>query len=275
MERNDIKQTGNEQTEVAAHVAEAKNNEGAAATEISLGKFKDVKSLLKAYGNLESEFTRRSKRLRELEGEILKKNEEITRLCASSGKDKISGDDVAANTAVTDNKVTAETTATDEKVTAETTATDEKVATMNNATNDAANNAANNANAAINATKEVATENAATEKLTAENAAREKEKDVYEILTGGDEDAAPPEENCPTPPAEAKTSDGGEAAEQKPTSEKTETFDAEEAVKAYLLRVFKNRPIAPPVFGTAVTAPPKKPRTFEEAGRLVKTNLGL
>ena len=264
MERNDIKQTGNEQTEVAAHVAEAKNNEGAAATEISLGKFKDVKSLLKAYGNLESEFTRRSKRLRELEGEILKKNEEITRLCASSGKDKISGDDVAANTAVTDNKVTAETTA-----------TDEKVATMNNATNDAANNAANNANAAINATKEVATENAATEKLTAENAAREKEKDVYEILTGGDEDAAPPEENCPTPPAEAKTSDGGEAAEQKPTSEKTETFDAEEAVKAYLLRVFKNRPIAPPVFGTAVTAPPKKPRTFEEAGRLVKTNLGL
>ena len=80
MERNDIKQTGNEQTEVAAQVAEAKKDEGAAATEISLGKFKDVKSLLKAYGNLESEFTRRSIRLRELEGEILKKNEEITRL---------------------------------------------------------------------------------------------------------------------------------------------------------------------------------------------------
>lgn len=258
MERNDIKQTGNEQTEVAAHVAEAKNNEGAAATEVSLGKFKDVKSLLKAYGNLESEFTRRSKRLKELEGEILKKNEEITRLCASSGKDKISGDDVAANTAATDNKVTAETTA-----------TDEKVAATNDATNDATNNAA------INATKEVATENNATEKLTAENAARKKEKDVYEILAGGDEDAIPPEENAPTPPAEAKTSDGGEATEQKPTSEKTETFDAEEAVKAYLLRVFKNRPIAPPVFGTAVTAPPKKPRTFEEAGRLVKTNLGL
>lgn len=244
MERNDIKQTGNEQTEVAAQVAEAKNNEGAAATEISLGKFKDVKSLLKAYGNLESEFTRRSKRLRELEGEILKKNEEITRLCASSGKDKISGDDVAAETTATDKQVAANTATT--------------------------NDAANDANATINAT-----ENAATEKLTAENAARKKEKDVYEILTGGDEDAIPPEENAPTPPSEAKTSNGGEAPEQKPTSEKTETFDAEEAVKAYLLRVFKNRPIAPPVFGTAVTAPPKKPRTFEEAGRLVKTNLGL
>ena len=224
MERNDIKQTGNEQTEVAAQVAEAKKDEGAAATEISLGKFKDVKSLLKAYGNLESEFTRRSIRLRELEGEILKKNEEITRLCASSGKDKISGDGSAAQIAATD--------------------------------------------------KEFAAENDATEKLTAENAAK-KEKDVYDILTGGDEDAIPPEENNRTPPAEAKTSDGGEVREQNPTSEKTETIDAEEAVKAYLLRVFKNRPIAPPVFGTAVTAPPKKPRTFEEAGRLVKTNLGL
>lgn len=239
MERNDIKQTGNEQTEVAAQVAEAKKDEGAAATEISLGKFKDVKSLLKAYGNLESEFTRRSIRLRELEGEILKKNEEITRLCASSGKDKISGDGSAAKT----------------------TATDKKVATENAA----ADSAVNGANA---------TEMTATEKLAAENAAK-KEKDVYEILTGGDEDAIPPEENNRTPPAEAKTSDGGEAREQNPTSEKTETIDAEEAVKAYLLRVFKNRPIAPPVFGTAVTAPPKKPRTFEEAGRLVKTNLGL
>lgn len=241
MERNDIKQTGNEQTDVAAQVAEAKNNEGAAATEVSLGKFKDVKSLLKAYGNLESEFTRRSKRLRELEGEILKKNEEITRLCASSGQDKISGDDSAA----------------------ETTATDKKVATENAA----ADNAVNGANA---------TETTATEKLTAENAAKKNEKDVYEILTGGDEDAVPPEENNPTPPAEAKISDGGETEKQeRATSEKAETIDAEEAVKAYLLRVFKNRPIAPPVFGTAVTAPPKKPRTFEEAGRLVKTNLGL
>ncbi|MDY2901410.1 MAG: hypothetical protein SOT09_05250 [Candidatus Borkfalkiaceae bacterium] len=241
MERNDIKQTGNEQTDVAAQVAEAKNNEGAAATEVSLGKFKDVKSLLKAYGNLESEFTRRSKRLRELEGEILKKNEEITRLCASSGQDKISGDDSAA----------------------ETTATEKKVATENAA----ADNAVNGVNAA---------ETTATEKLTAENAAKKNEKDVYEILTGGDEDAVPPEENNPTPPAEAKISDGGEKEKQeRATSEKAETIDAEKAVKAYLLRVFKNRPIAPPVFGTAVTAPPKKPRTFEEAGRLVKTNLGL
>ncbi len=256
MERNDIKQTGNEQTEVAAQVAEAKKDEGAAATEISLGKFKDVKSLLKAYGNLESEFTRRSIRLRELEGEILKKNEEITRLCASSGKDKISGDGSAAQIAAIDKEFAANTAAADKKVTA------------NNA-------ATNDADATINpAEKEFAAENDATEKLTAENAAK-KEKDVYEILTGGDEDAIPPEENNRTPPAEAKTSDGGEVREQNPTSEKTETIDAEEAVKAYLLRVFKNRPIAPPVFGTAVTAPPKKPRTFEEAGRLVKTNLGL
>ena len=84
MERTENKQTENEQTEVAAHIAEAKENTGAAATEVSLGKFKDVGSLLKAYENLESEFTRRSRRLKELEGEVLRNKEEITRRGASS-----------------------------------------------------------------------------------------------------------------------------------------------------------------------------------------------
>ena len=84
MERTENKQTENEQTEVAAHIAKAKENTGAAATEVSLGKFKDVGSLLKAYENLESEFTRRSRRLKELEGEVLRNREEITRRGASS-----------------------------------------------------------------------------------------------------------------------------------------------------------------------------------------------
>ena len=46
-----------------AEVAEAKKEE--AATE--LGKFKDVQTLLKAYSDLEAEFTRRCQRLKELE----------------------------------------------------------------------------------------------------------------------------------------------------------------------------------------------------------------
>ncbi len=48
----------------AADSAEAaKENTAAAAT----GKFKDVQTLLKAYSELEAEFTRRSQRLKELE----------------------------------------------------------------------------------------------------------------------------------------------------------------------------------------------------------------
>ena len=55
--------TQNEQ--VAAEAAEAEGNDAVAA----LGKFKDVQTLVKAYSDLEAEFTRRSQRLKELEKE--------------------------------------------------------------------------------------------------------------------------------------------------------------------------------------------------------------
>ena len=66
MERNRT----DEQTEAEAHAAEAEKNGGAARAEVSFGKFKDAASLLEAYNNLEAEFTRRSQRLRELEGTV-------------------------------------------------------------------------------------------------------------------------------------------------------------------------------------------------------------
>ncbi len=49
---------------VTADTAEAEKGKEAAA---ELGKFKDVQTLMKAYSALESEFTRRSQRLKELE----------------------------------------------------------------------------------------------------------------------------------------------------------------------------------------------------------------
>lgn len=49
----------------AAETAEAEMNEAAAVP----AKFKDVKTLVKAYSDLEAEFTRRSTRLKELEKE--------------------------------------------------------------------------------------------------------------------------------------------------------------------------------------------------------------
>ena len=54
-----------ENNQATADTAEAEN--GLAAAE--LGKFKDVKTLMKAYSDLEAEFTRRSQRLKELEKE--------------------------------------------------------------------------------------------------------------------------------------------------------------------------------------------------------------
>lgn len=54
-----------ENGQVAAGTAEAESKEAAAA----LGKFKDVQTLMKAYSDLEAEFTRRSQRLKELEKE--------------------------------------------------------------------------------------------------------------------------------------------------------------------------------------------------------------
>jgi hypothetical protein len=60
----------NEQIEVEKHTAEAENIiEGENKTEISLGKFKDVSALLCAYNSLQSEFTKRCQRIKELEGE--------------------------------------------------------------------------------------------------------------------------------------------------------------------------------------------------------------
>ena len=52
--------------QATADTAEAEVKENAAP---ELGKFKDVKTLMKAYSDLEAEFTRRSQRLKELEKE--------------------------------------------------------------------------------------------------------------------------------------------------------------------------------------------------------------
>ena len=60
----------NEQTEVKSHPAEAEQNEGEGVAEVSLGKFKDVNALLSAYNSLESEFTKRCQKIKELESAL-------------------------------------------------------------------------------------------------------------------------------------------------------------------------------------------------------------
>lgn len=65
----------NEQVNPTAHTAEAETVKGAADGETSVGKFKDAKSLLEAYNSLQAEFTRRSQKLRELEGALEQKQD--------------------------------------------------------------------------------------------------------------------------------------------------------------------------------------------------------
>ncbi len=56
----DVQQTGDEQPEI-------KEQE---KSEVSLGKFKDVNALLSAYNSLQSEFTKRCQKIKELEGAL-------------------------------------------------------------------------------------------------------------------------------------------------------------------------------------------------------------
>lgn len=65
-----MKRIFNEQiSDKDSHTAEADRSSGDDFKNISLEKFKDVSSLIKAYNCLEAEFTKRSQRLRQLEGE--------------------------------------------------------------------------------------------------------------------------------------------------------------------------------------------------------------
>ena len=59
-----------EQVGINAHTAEADKLFGEGILPTSLGKFHDVESLCKAYNSLESEFTKRCQRIKELEGEL-------------------------------------------------------------------------------------------------------------------------------------------------------------------------------------------------------------
>ncbi len=60
----------NEQTEQKAHSVVTEKDNGATDSEVSLGKFKDVNALLSAYNSLQSEFTKRCQKVKELETQL-------------------------------------------------------------------------------------------------------------------------------------------------------------------------------------------------------------
>ncbi len=60
----------NEQTTLLTQPAEAEKETGEEKEAVSLGKFKDVGALLNAYNSLQSEFTKRCQKIKELEGKL-------------------------------------------------------------------------------------------------------------------------------------------------------------------------------------------------------------
>ena len=236
--------------------AEAEKITGVADDAVSLGKFKDVKSLLTAYENLESEFTRRSRRLKELEGIVSERKGETTPTGASPNT-------VATDGGTAKNPIVAEATA--EKAISDEASGERK---------------ADKANPTPNADKNEKTENdesgekssAGAGDKNAEIMARllSLEKSVAEFLNKKSA------ENTET----AETAENAKNAISDETAEKTTggegvrgEYDAEEIVKAYLLNVMRGKTTVPAGGGAAIVAPPHKPKSFAEAGKLAAASI--
>ena len=65
-----MEEVKNEQISLETQTAEAEMTKGEDKGEVSLGKFKDVGALLSAYNSLQSEFTKRCQKIKELESKI-------------------------------------------------------------------------------------------------------------------------------------------------------------------------------------------------------------
>lgn len=251
-----MKQRDIEQAVSTTQTAEAEKITGVADDAVSLGKFKDVKSLLTAYENLESEFTRRSRRLKELEGIVSERKGETTPTGASP-------ETVATDGGTAKNPIVAE-------------------ATAEKAISDDANGERNadKANPTPNADKDEKTENdesgekssAGAGDKNAEIMARllSLEKSVAEFLNKKSAENAENAEIAEN----AKSEVSDEAAEKTTGGEGVRgEYDAEEIVKAYLLNVMRGKTTVPAGGGAAIVAPPHKPKSFAEAGKLAAASI--
>lgn len=251
-----MKQRDIEQAVSTTQTAEAEKITGVADDAVSLGKFKDVKSLLTAYENLESEFTRRSRRLKELEGIVSERKGETTPTGASPKT-------VATDGGTAKNPIVAEATA--EKAISDEASGERK---------------ADKVNPTPNADKDEKTENdesgekssAGAGDKNAEIMARllSLEKSVAEFLNKKSAENAETAETAEN----AKSEVSDEAAEKTTGGEGCRgEYDAEEIVKAYLLNVMRGKTTVPAGGGAAIVAPPHKPKSFAEAGKLAAASI--
>lgn len=251
-----MKQRDIEQAVSTTQTAEAEKITGVADDAVSLGKFKDVKSLLTAYENLESEFTRRSRRLKELEGIVSERKGETTPTGASP-------ETVATDGGTAKNPIVAEATA--EKAISDDASGERKT---------------DKANPTPNADKDEKNENdesgekssAGAGDKNAEIMARllSLEKSVAEFLNKKSAENAENTEIAEN----AKNAISDETAEKTTGGEGVRgEYDAEEIVKAYLLNVMRGKTTVPAGGGAAIVAPPHKPKSFAEAGKLAAASI--
>lgn len=251
-----MKQRDIEQAVSTTQTAEAEKITGVADDAVSLGKFKDVKSLLTAYENLESEFTRRSRRLKELEGIVSEREGETTPTGASPEM-------VATDGGTAKNPIVAE-------------------ATAEKAISDEANGErkADKANPTPNADKDEKNENDESGEKSSAGAGDKNaeimvrllslEKSVAEFLNKKSAENAENAEIAEN----AKSAVSDEAAEKTTGGEGVRgEYDAEEIVKAYLLNVMRGKTTVPAGGGAAIVAPPHKPKSFAEAGKLAAASI--
>ena len=93
------------------------------------------------------------------------------------------------------------------------------------------------------------------------------EKSVAEFLNKKSAENAETAEN-------AKSAISDEAAEKTTGGEGVRgEYDAEEIVKAYLLNVMRGKTTVPAGGGAAIVAPPHKPKSFAEAGKLAAASI--
>lgn len=251
-----MKQRDIEQAVSTTQTAEAEKITGVADDAVSLGKFKDVKSLLTAYENLESEFTRRSRRLKELEGIVSERKGETTPTGASP-------ETVATDGGTAKNPVVAEATA--EKAISDEASGERK---------------ADKANPTPNADKDEKTENDESGEKSSAGAGNKNaeimarllslEKSVAEFLNKKSAENAENAEIAEN----AKNAISDETAEKTTGGEGVRgEYDAEEIVKAYLLNVMRGKTTVPAGGGAAIVAPPHKPKSFAEAGKLAAASI--
>ena len=85
-----MNETLNEQTETQSQVAKERET-GGESDSVSLGKFKDVNALLAAYNSLQSEFTKRCQRIKELETEVAAVDKGTPTEKTDKTEDRVSG----------------------------------------------------------------------------------------------------------------------------------------------------------------------------------------